>query len=171
MTTPTERARENLTGILVFVILGAGFVALFAGVSWFWMIWVLGFAVLLPIVGILTGEADEDAVDPGRTAREPVGPARDRVRDAPDVGPGHDRDGRDPGTDVEDALDTLRSRYARGDLSDEQFERKLEALLDTETPEAARERVGRRATEREGATAGDADADRELDYERGRGRD
>ncbi|MBP1923602.1 hypothetical protein J2751_002647 [Halorubrum alkaliphilum] len=40
-----------------------------------------------------------------------------------------------------DALDTLRDRYASGDLGDEEFERKLEALLETETPDEARRRV------------------------------
>lgn len=42
-----------------------------------------------------------------------------------------------------DALDTLRDRYARGELGDEEFERKLEALLETETPDEARRRVER----------------------------
>ncbi|MFC6753642.1 SHOCT domain-containing protein [Halorubrum tibetense] len=44
-----------------------------------------------------------------------------------------------------DALDTLRDRYASGDLGDEEFERKLEALLETETPDGARRRVERDA--------------------------
>ncbi|HET7324343.1 MAG TPA: SHOCT domain-containing protein, partial [Halococcus sp.] len=34
---------------------------------------------------------------------------------------------------------TLRNRYARGDLTDEQFERKLDALFETENPESAAE--------------------------------
>lgn len=33
----------------------------------------------------------------------------------------------------EDSLELLRNRYARGDLTDDQFERKLEQLLETET--------------------------------------
>lgn len=32
-----------------------------------------------------------------------------------------------------DPLETLRARYARGELSDTEFERKLEALVETET--------------------------------------
>jgi uncharacterized membrane protein len=128
MSTPLERAREEFTGILVFLILGAGFVALFAGYSWFWMVWVLGFAVLLPIVGILTGETEEDDEE------LPIG-ARRTGTETSHSGTHDER--------VEDALETLRARYARGDLSDEQFERKLEALLETESPEEARDRVRR----------------------------
>ncbi len=46
-------------------------------------------------------------------------------------------------SDHRDALETLRSRYARGDLTDEQFERKVERLLDTETLENAEDRTER----------------------------
>ncbi len=38
-----------------------------------------------------------------------------------------------------DAVETLRNRYARGELTDEQFERKLERLLETETIEDVEE--------------------------------
>ena len=36
-----------------------------------------------------------------------------------------------------DELDTLRDRYARGELTEEQFESKVETLLETDTPEDA----------------------------------
>ncbi|WP_425498491.1 SHOCT domain-containing protein [Haloprofundus halobius] len=42
-----------------------------------------------------------------------------------------------------DPLVTLRERYARGELSDETFERKLERLLETETYEGARDSLRR----------------------------
>lgn len=52
-------------------------------------------------------------------------------------------------TDEEnDALQTLRDQYARGELSDEQFEHKLERLLETETIEDVKGQK-RRARERE----------------------
>lgn len=46
--------------------------------------------------------------------------------------------------DEDAALATLRERYARGELDDEAFERKVETLLETESPESARDRVRER---------------------------
>ena len=52
----------------------------------------------------------------------------------------------------ETALEQLRRRYAEGELTDEQFERKLERLLETQTIEdvedARRARETGRETER-----------------------
>ncbi|MEF8779332.1 MAG: SHOCT domain-containing protein [Haloferacaceae archaeon] len=48
--------------------------------------------------------------------------------------------------DEDAALATLRERYARGELDEAAFERKVEALLETESPESARERVEDRET-------------------------
>lgn len=61
------------------------------------------------------------------------------------------RETRDAPESKQDALDTLRDRYARGDLSDEEFERKVKRLFETETPESAREHVEREAERRRGA--------------------
>jgi len=38
---------------------------------------------------------------------------------------------------TQEGLETLRNRYARGELTEEQFERKVDHLLETETPEDA----------------------------------
>jgi uncharacterized membrane protein len=147
---------ERAVPLLVFAILGAGFLLLFAGVDWFWMVWVFGFAVVLPAVAILLGEDDEADREPAR--------ARDSDRDRGRTGERDD--------EVADALETLRERYARGDLSEEQFETKLEALLETETPEDARERLRRRRTERERGDASERAGDeRTGEPERERGPD
>ncbi|WP_049902275.1 SHOCT domain-containing protein [Halococcus agarilyticus] len=65
-----------------------------------------------------------------------------------------ERDGDSPASSNHDGLATLRERYTRGELTDEQFERKLDRLLWTDTPEnaaewrdAARERSGETASE------------------------
>jgi hypothetical protein len=57
----------------------------------------------------------------------------------------------EPGEDRGDALGTLRNRYAQGELTDEQFERKVERLLETETLEdvEARKRRAREERQRE----------------------
>lgn len=123
-----ENFRDEATGALSLVILGAGFLAMFvpslSPVS-FWVIWVVGFAVVLPLFAIAVGEHDRDgAADPTRsTAAEQA--------------------------ETEDALEELKRRYARGELDEHEFETRLEHLLETEDVEAAREYVERGRERRE----------------------
>lgn len=117
MSTVRERAVENIDGIVTLLILGAGFVGMFAGIHNWWLIWVIGFAVFLPLVAILSGD-DEDEVSGERESHHQPERSDDETTDA---------------------LSKLRDRYARGELTDEQFERKLDALLETEHPENAAE--------------------------------
>ncbi|WP_251342281.1 SHOCT domain-containing protein [Haloplanus halophilus] len=124
---------DPLVAIASLVVLGLGFVAMALDVSAFWMVWVVGFAVVVPIVSILRG-TDE--------SRSPDRSTVDRDDDSVDA-----------------ALATLRERYARGDLSDEAFEAKLDALLETETPEAARRRPSRTPPRERSATAEEEVAD------------
>jgi len=51
-------------------------------------------------------------------------------------------DGR-PASEDDDALATLRERYAQGDLTDAEFERQVERLLETEDSATARQEVDR----------------------------
>jgi uncharacterized membrane protein len=128
----TDRTYSGITSLLV---LGVGLTALFFDVENWWVIFVIGYAVVLPIVAILTDE-DGDG---------------DWHADHTDAST---RSNADEPESTDDALETLRERYATGELSEAQFERKLERLLETETPEDARERVtaeGRVATESETA--------------------
>lgn len=108
----SELSWDEMLAIFVLLTLGAGFVAMVAGMPYFWLIWVLGFAVVLPILGILfpEDEADSELAEDERDA--------------------------DVSTDP---LISLRDQYARGDLTDEEFERKLDRLLETESPENAAE--------------------------------
>lgn len=115
MSTLRERIDENITGIVSMLVLGLGFVALFAGVDYFFLIWILGFAVVVPIVAMLFENEDESESPTEHADRVP----------------------RRSDDDTNDALATLRERYARGDLTDEQFERKLDRLFETDSPENA----------------------------------
>jgi hypothetical protein len=130
MARARDRIGETATELLTMLILGLGFLDLFLGVVpgvEFWMIWVIGFAVVLPIVAILLDVDDEGADRSDASTAEVDGEGR-RDRADPD-------EGRDDST--RDAIETLRDRYARGDLTDEQFERKLDRLLETDSPESA----------------------------------
>ena len=121
MSRPAVRPRvselddtDPLVALVTAVVLGLGLLAMALDASGFWLVWVVGFAVVVPAITWL---------------REWQGNVRDD----------------------DDALATLRERYARGDLSEAAFEAKVETLLETETPESARERTGRE-TEREAET-------------------
>lgn len=100
-----ERALDEPTAMTALFVLGLGFLTMFAGVSWFWMIFVFGFAVVVPLVALLY----EDREDEGATTEE------------------------DQNEPTENPLETLRDRYVRDELTDEQFERKLDRLLETES--------------------------------------
>ncbi len=130
----------DAAGIASLLVLGLGLASLFGlvPIGPFWAIFAIGFAVVVPLVAIL-----EDRLR-GRDEGTPSesDDVRSDARQADDYDRDHDES-------VDAALDRLRDRYARGDLSDEQFESKLEALLETDTPEAARDRLERRRREGE----------------------
>jgi uncharacterized membrane protein len=134
---------EKLTAATPILTLGLGLLALFAGVDNWWVIFVIGWAVVTPLMGILFDE-DEADEEHGTTT--------------------------EPARETQDALDTLRERYARGELSEEQFERKVERLLETETIEDARDRVARSGGEPVDEETVDTRPDRERDAERERER-
>ena len=136
--------REEATGVLALLILGAGFLAMFfpnlSPVA-FWVVWIVGFAVVLPIVAIALGESDSEAWDPMAA----------------------ERDGE---TDTEtDPLAELRRRYAEGEIDELEFERRLERLLETEDEGAATEYVERRRSSDERATGAEGVEEPELDGE------
>ncbi len=114
---------EQIPGIVALLVLGAGLTALFLGYDWFWMVFILGFAVVLPIVAILSESL--------------FGGESERV------------DGEKAGADEQqDALDTLRERYARGEIDEAEFERRVDLLLANETIEDAKVQRERNEMER-----------------------
>ena len=108
-----------------------GFGLLFAGVPYFWVAFPVGFAGVLPMA---------------------VGVVRLYQRR-------QDSDSR-PASEDDDALATLRNRYARGELTEAEFERQVERLLETEDTETARD------LSRSDSTRAGVDVDRELERER-----
>lgn len=116
------RLRKNATGIVAMIVTGIWLAALTADQSWWLPFMLFGYVVIVPIVAILSG--DRDAIDEWWN-----GDDRDRS----------ERTERES-TEREDPLETLRDRYARGELTDAEFERKLDRLLETESIEAAAER-------------------------------
>lgn len=112
---------------------------------------VLGFVVLLPLVGILgdrlpfvAAAAEEDTAESTIASGgigEPGKPSESNEQD--------------------EQIATLRQRYARGEIDETEFERRLEALLTTEDIDAAQETDHEHASDRERTT----DRDRSTELE------
>jgi len=103
-----------VAGAVTMLTLTIAFGLMFAGVPYFWVAFPVGFGGLLPMA---------------------VGAARLYRRR-------QETDGR-PASEDDDALATLRERYAQGDLTDAEFERQVERLLETEDSATARQEVDR----------------------------
>lgn len=130
---PARRARENAAGIASVLVTGVWLVALLAGQDWWLPFMLVGYVVVVPIVAMLF---DEDS-DPHHST---AGSEADRERGGPLE------------ADGDEALQRLRERYAAGELTEAQFERKVERLLETETIEDAEDRRGTPTRERDGDT-------------------
>jgi uncharacterized membrane protein len=133
---------DPVVGAVALLVLGAGLGSLFGlpvlNAIDFWVIFAIGYAVVVPLSALLRGRGTDSA---------------DRTRES-------SAGARETSDDIDAALDRLRDRYASGELSEAEFERKLEALLETETPEDARERLGRR-TDTDGTEGVEREPDRE----------
>lgn len=163
--SPLRRARENATGIVSMLVTGVWLFGLFTGASWWLPALIVGYVVVVPVTAMLFGD-EEDVEDwvwgdtwTGEGERADAEGAMDgtgagRSRDAGPSGPAS-QDGS-----ADDALSTLRERYARGELTDEQFERKVERLLETETLEDVEDRARARRT-LDGSRAPDPERERE----------
>jgi len=144
--SPVARARENIVEIVSTLVTGIFLAGLFTGQDWWLPFMLVGYVVLVPLTALLFGDADDidEWVDDSTV-----------TTDAETA-----TDNSEAGNDRQEALETLRERYARGELTDEQFERKVERLLETETLEDIEDRT-RSAPDRE-TTADDREPDREL---------
>lgn len=128
--TPLARARENVTGIVSILVTGIWMSAMFTGQEWWLAALLVGYIVVVPLTAMLFGDEDdwEEYVD------------EDEFQMPTDS---------DDEDHEESALESLRRRYAEGELTDEQFERKLDRLLETETLEDVEEYRERANAERE----------------------
>jgi uncharacterized membrane protein len=125
--TLRERFRRNASGIAATTVTGTWLAALLLGFDWWLGVMLFGYVVIVPVVSMLFDEEESESVG--------VESESGSVR--VERGEAVARD--DEAGDTADALERLRTRYANGDLTDEQFERKLDRLLETETPEDAAE--------------------------------
>ncbi|MEF8791936.1 MAG: SHOCT domain-containing protein [Haloarculaceae archaeon] len=124
----TRSRRPDLPGPLVGAVAGGVTVLVLAvafalhalDVSWAWVVYPLGFGGLLPLALGAAGRYERGE----RSGRRRSGRRRDRGR------PGVETT-TDDGEAT--ALRTLRRRYARGEIDEAEFERRVELLLRTES--------------------------------------
>lgn len=133
MSTIPERLGENITSATALVVIGLSLVAYAFGVPYIWLFFVVGLFVIVPLVGLLFGAEDWRKWDPFSDEfwEDIFG------EESPDI---NTPEASTESLPKENALSTLRDRYARGELTDEQFERKLVLLLETESLESIEER-------------------------------
>ena len=123
MDTDGTPLQQAVAGVVTALVLTVAFGLMFAGVPYFWVAFVVGFGGVLPLAVALTRLYE--------TRAEPAEPAE---------------------SERSDALSTLRDRYARGDIDEAEFERRVEALLETEREADAAayaERIRERERERD----------------------
>jgi len=135
--------------IIVFLVLGAGITAAYFDLGFAGLIFAVGFAVLLPLSDVLSRKLGTD--EENESAAEEADWETTTADGTDDV-------------DEAAALETLRERYARGEIDEMEFERRIEDLLATESVDEAREyAVNRRSG---GNATGATDSEREPDRER-----
>jgi len=97
-------AVARTAGIVSMLVLAVGLGGLALGIDWAWIAFPVGYGGVLPLA---------------------VGRAKARARRG--TGGGNERPAAG-----EDPLTTLRERYARGEIDDVEFERRVERLVETE---------------------------------------
>ena len=135
--TPAQRAKDNAVEIASTLVVGLGLAALFLGAESFWLVFVLGFVVLVPLVALLFGDESDRAEWWDDSWGEDWFDDWWGSSSTDDADDEREDTSKDEG---EDSLSIVRRRYARGELTDAQFERKLERLLETETLEDVEDR-------------------------------
>ena len=139
----TRRFRKNVTAIAFILVTVIWLAALSTGQSWWLFALLFGYAFLVPIVASLFGEKEEIPIVTSLFGyEEEDGDGGNSRSDELETNMGTEDNNRD-------ALETLRNRYVRGELTEEQFERKLDQLLDTESLEDAEDLVNERERETE----------------------
>ncbi|MEA1931005.1 MAG: SHOCT domain-containing protein [Euryarchaeota archaeon] len=112
-----------VAGVTTGVVLTVAFGLLALGVPWFWVVFPVGFGGLLPVAMGVTKWYEQRQTDHHTPTLESTTTAE------------------------EEALETLRNRYARGEIDEAEFERRLEALLETESVEDAEAYAARETLE------------------------
>ncbi|ELY47269.1 SHOCT domain-containing protein [Natronorubrum sulfidifaciens] len=159
-TEPGRQLRENITGVTAMIVTGVWLSLMFS--PWGGQLWLplmlIGYLVVVPLVALLFGDEQARAEWWDGTWVEAADTSAEQSTD-------RTADSTRPSRGRQDALETLRDRYAAGEVTDEQFEHKLERLLETETLEDATERARDRHHGSAATPNRDRDQNRDVEYE------
>lgn len=134
---------STVGSVVVFGTLLLGIGLLFAGWSHFWIVFVIGFAAVLPLAGAIADWYE------------------DRTADA-ESAESAESDETDERTD---ALAELRQRYADGEIDEAEFEHRVEPLLKTESMGDAEDAYGGSSAGSSDFSTGESESDSELERE------
>lgn len=130
---PSRRLKDTVTSIASLLVTLVWMLALFTGQSWWLAALLIGYMVIVPLVVLLYGDESDRETWWNTCSGWCTGMISNTSTEVDDT--------------EETPLETLQRRYTRGELTDEQFERKLDQLLETETLEDVADR--RRLRERD----------------------
>ncbi|XVH31938.1 SHOCT domain-containing protein [Haloferacaceae archaeon DSL9] len=128
MVVSVDRLRDNATQVASLLVTGVWLAALFTGQGWWLAALLFGYIVVVPLVALLYGDENDRSEWIDGWTSQSDSDATSETKPIEERG------------DAADPLQVLRDRYARGELTDDQFERKLDRLLETETLEELEER-------------------------------
>lgn len=150
--TVGERARNNSTEIVSLLVTATWLSLLFLGPGNLWLVvLIVGYAAVIPLVETLFGDEDEES----ETASDSWS------------WDGESNESATSDDEKPDPLDELRRRYAQGELTDQQFERKVERLLETETIEDVEDAYDRpRRTKSDAGRSTNRSSERDREPER-----
>ncbi len=172
---PATRVRENITEITSMIVTALWLGLLLGQIGGeLWLpVMLVGYIVVVPLVALVFGDETDKAEwwDDwwGDESWEWSGESDSSDDAGPESADRRSARETTPKPDNREALETLRARYAAGELTDQQFERKLERLLETETLEDVEQWHGSDdgTRGRAGSDGRDknSERDRDLEYE------
>lgn len=103
----SKRISDNITQVTSTIITGVWLAALFTGLSWWLSFMLFGYIVIVPLTALLFGDEE-------------------------DIEEWWDSDIQTDEENQEDPIKNLKNKYVNGQMSEAEFDRKLQKLIETE---------------------------------------
>jgi uncharacterized membrane protein len=106
----SDRISDNITQVTSTIITGVWLVALFTGQSWWLSFMLFGYIIVVPLTALIFGDEE-------------------------DIEEWWDSDVQTDKEKQEEPIKNLKNKYVNGQISEKEFDRKLQKLIDTENIE------------------------------------